>query len=142
MTTIALVACVGKKLDHPAPAADLYQSAWFRKARRYAEAAGDLWYILSARYCLTKPDQMIEPYNVTLNDKSRQARQVWAADVANHLKIVDPPPCQVVILAGLRYREFLVPLLRHDGYAVEVPMAGLGIGQQLAWLDRNIGRIV
>jgi hypothetical protein len=36
------------------------------------------------------------------------------------------------------YLRDLVPLLERRGYAVEVPMAGLGIGQQLGWLSRHV----
>ena len=39
-----------------------------------------------------------------------------------------------MIFAEQRCREFLVPALLSDGYEVDVPMANLGIGEQLAWL--------
>ncbi len=39
MSRIYLVSCVGQKLDHPAPAEDLYVSDWFKKARAYVEWA-------------------------------------------------------------------------------------------------------
>lgn len=38
-----LVACARQKRDAAAPAADLYVSDLFRKARAYAEAAGGPW---------------------------------------------------------------------------------------------------
>ena len=41
----------------------------------------------------------------------------------------------VVFLAGKPYREFLEPSLRQRGLQVRVPMRGLRLGQQLAWLD-------
>jgi hypothetical protein len=37
---------------------------------------------------------------------------------------------RVVIFAGQRYREFLVPALLSEGYEVDVPMANLGIGER------------
>jgi hypothetical protein len=39
--TVFLVSCVHEKLAQPAPARELYRSAWFLKARRYVEARGD-----------------------------------------------------------------------------------------------------
>src|SRR5262249_3487912 len=39
-----LVSCAATKLDHPAPAADLYTSPLFIKARSYAEASGHPWF--------------------------------------------------------------------------------------------------
>jgi len=43
------------------------------------------------------------------------------------------------MLAGERYREFLVPELAEHGYATDVPMRGLGIGRQLQWLSQQTG---
>ena len=48
------------------------------------------------------------------------------------------PGGKLVILAGQRYRDGITAALVDSGYAVEVPMEGLGIGQQLAWLDREL----
>ena len=45
--SLYLVSCVGQKLSVPAPAADLYTSAWFRKARSYVAESGEPWFILS-----------------------------------------------------------------------------------------------
>ena len=46
---------------------DLYRSVWFLKARACAEAVGSCWFILSAEYGLVHPDEMIEPYEMTLD---------------------------------------------------------------------------
>ena len=37
----------------------------------------------------------------------------------------------------VRYREFLLPVLRRSCRSVEVPMAGLTIGRQLQWLNEK-----
>ncbi len=44
----------------------------------------------------------------------------------------------VVFFAGQKYREHLEPRLRDAGIEVRVPMAGLAIGEQLAWLGRRL----
>jgi hypothetical protein len=41
-----------------------------------------------------------------------------------------------LILAGKAYREHIVPFLKPD--AVEIPLEGLGIGEQLAWLNDRL----
>lgn len=64
--TICLVSCVGTKRATPTPAKDLYQSDWFTKARTYAKSIGS-WFILSAKYGVVHPDEVIEPYEMTLN---------------------------------------------------------------------------
>ena len=40
----------------------------------------------------------------------------------------------VVILAGARYREFIMEALSNMVTEVEVPLEGLRIGEQLSWL--------
>lgn len=41
---------------------------------------------------------------------------------------------RVVMFAGHRYREFLIEPLERRGAKVEMPMAHLARGEQLAWL--------
>jgi hypothetical protein len=41
------------------------------------------------------------------------------------------------VLAGQDYRHSLVPLVKDHGYMVEMPLTGLGIGKQMAWLKGN-----
>ena len=46
----------------------------------------------------------------------------------------------VVIFAGMKYREFLIPALRERAIEVCVPMKGLRNGEQLRQLNRWLGR--
>lgn len=137
--TIYLVACVAAKRDHVAPARELYQSPWFRKARRYVEAQGCPWFILSAGHFLLDPDTVVAPYERTLLTMSGLQRMVWADKVLAQISEHVAPGDRVVILAGERYREHIEPRLQVAGIEVDVPMRGLGIGQQLAWLGERAG---
>ena len=132
--TICLVSCVKRKRSQPAPARELYDSPWFGKARDYAESLGCPWFILSARYGLVRPGDTIVPYEQTLNTMPIAERRGWAARVNAQLREAAPAASHAVVLAGECYREFLADHLTTRGIRVEVPMAGLGIGQQLAWL--------
>ncbi len=136
-----LVSCVKTKRSAPAPAKDLYVSAWFRKASAFVERTGCPWRILSAKHGLVHPDQEIAPYEQTLNRMGKTERCAWADGVLARLE-----PCldgveAVVFLASERYREVLAPKLCRRGLAVEAPMRGLGIGRQLQWLDRMLARL-
>lgn len=130
---LTLVACVTQKLDHPAPARDLYRSDWFRKARAYVEATGAPWYILSAAHGLVAPDHVLEPYDATLRAFSALQRRLWGENTARQLASLDAvdPAASIVFLAGRLYRE---PLLDVAADRAVIPMAGLGIGHQKAWL--------
>jgi hypothetical protein len=137
--TIALVACVAAKAPTPRQAKDLYTSPWFVKAAAYAEKSADAWYILSAKYGLVGPHEIIAPYDETLNRMPVTARKSWAAQVLADLKTVAVKPGdRIVMLAGKRYREHFVGPLQAHGCPVEIPMAGLGIGKQLQWLNQHL----
>lgn len=131
--TVVLVACVSLKRKSAQRAKDLYVSDWFKKARRFAEANGDSWFVLSARHGLVEPEELIEPYNYTLNGKRKADRQSWAQRTATVLRKRIPPKSRIIILAGLNYREHLIPLL-DDRYFITTPLIELGIGEQLAFL--------
>lgn len=127
---VVLVSCVSRKRSEPHPAQDLYCSDWFKKARIFAETFGDRWLILSALHGIIEPEEIIEPYDHTLYGQKKQERASWASRTARTLRSSIPPKSKIIILAGEIYREFLIPELA-DRYEIEIPLEGLGIGQQL-----------
>lgn len=137
MPTIALVACVKRKREVAAPARDLYTSPWFVLARAWAEANAERWYILSARWGLVSPEQRLYPYEATMKQLSRNERLRWAEHVCQQFDSYEREPAAITVLAGNAYRDFLVPLLGTSGHTIALPMAGLGIGEQLAWLKEH-----
>lgn len=134
MPKVVLVSCVSKKSPYQDQARYIYLGAWFTKARYYAEREGQSWYILSALHGLLAPATLIKPYNATLNTMSRQTRFEWATKVAMQIKNCISPINTIVVLAGKYYRKPLLSLLPE--YTFEIPLLGLGIGQQLAWLNQ------
>ncbi len=130
--TIVLVACCGKKLQGRHQAQDLYQSDLFKKARAWAEANSNQWFILSAKYGLVPPDTEIDAYDLTLNTAGSAYRAEWASRVAEQLLVI--PEGRIVVLAGNRYCQGWPEHFSH----IERPMEGLPIGKQLAWLKRAL----
>jgi cytoplasmic iron level regulating protein YaaA (DUF328/UPF0246 family) len=138
MRRIALVSCVKSKQSSPAPAGELYISPLFKGLRAYAKANADEWYILSARYGLLAPQQVVEPYEMTLNNMPKVERQAWGARVRQQLREVLPSHTTMVLLAGARYREEIEPFLREQGHLVEIPLLGLPMGRQQSWLKGHL----
>lgn len=134
--TVALVSCVKTKRACPAPAQDLYISQLFRGLKAYAEHHADAWFILSAEHGLLRPDQIVAPYEKTLNTMAKPDRTAWAQRVGHQLLTALPADATVLMLAGQRYREHLVPLLGANGFLVSVPLAGMPLGEQLRRLGR------
>ena len=77
---VLLVGCSQTKGAAPAPASDLFHGPGFRKASEYARRSGAPWFVLSARYGLLHPDDVIGPYDVYLGKQSAEycaARGDW-----------------------------------------------------------------
>lgn len=134
---VYLVSCVAQKRPFAAEAQDLYTSPWFRKARQYVVRSGCPWFILSAEHGLVSPEQVLEPYDKTLNTMKVAERRAWARRVQVQMAIELPDAIEVVILAGAKYRGYLESWLRSRYSTVSVPMRGLRIGEQLRWLSEN-----
>ena len=139
MTTLGLISCTKSKRKYPCKASEMYQpSDLFKKAYAYATKNYDFVAILSAKYGLLFPDDMIEPYDLTLNNMKSQQRKEWAEKVfkqmQNRLKLEN---YKVFFHAEKRYREHLIPELRRIGVQCTVPLGNRSIGKQLAWYNRR-----
>lgn len=133
---IALVSCSSKKLKYTTMAKNLYVSPLFKCAKQYAEKNFDEWFILSAKHGLLLPNSIIDPYDFSLNDANAEKRKSWSKSVADDIILNAPYQSTISIFAGSKYRQYLVPRL--NGFSVVVPLAGLGIGQQLKWFKENL----
>jgi len=122
--TYGLVACCATKADAPCAAKDLYVSPLFRMSREWIERQSIPWFILSAKYGLLDPSRIVEPYNLTLSQLSRQQRQQWARHVQQQL-VAAVGGSTLVVLAGSLY------LGATKGFRVIDPLQGLPIGRRL-----------
>lgn len=147
VTVIALVACSRSKLAVPAPAQDLYTGLLFRSARAWAEEYADQWLILSTQHGLVHPNIWLAPYDLALANMPADAQRRWAWRVFHQIRwrresgrIPDPNHHETifVFIGGVDYRNYLLTDLRAAGYGALAPLAGMGYGQQVAWLQARI----
>ena len=134
MKKIVLLSCGKKKRNRRAKAGDMYISPLFTKSLNYAKQKlrPDKVFILSAKHGLLGLGDEIEPYDKKLNDRERRQ---WASKVLKQLQShANLDSDHFTFLAGDKYREFLIPHIKH----YSVPMKGLKIGKQQAWLNRQI----
>ena len=136
---IGLVGCVKEKAGSPHPARDLYRSTLFAGRRAYVEQlCGQRW-ILSAKHGLVHPLDVLAPYDETLKLASRSARRRWSHEVLLALdgRVIPAAGDIVEIHAGADYRDYgLVQGLGDRGCVVEIPSAGVAIGEQLRFYKR------
>ena len=132
MATVVFISCVSKKLGHKAKAQDLYISPLFKLNLAYAKKLKpQKVFILSAKHGLLSLNDMVAPYDTTLNKMPDPERRKWGARVIKQLQNkVNLKKDKFVFLAGGRYRKYLMSDMAH----VEIPMIHLGIGKQLQFL--------
>ena len=130
MKKVILVSCVKVKRKGRFPAADLYISRWFIKARKLVEKTGAQWFILSAKHGLLAPDEKIGDYDKTIGKDGKE----WAKKVQRQMDTRLPQADEIVILASIPYRKHLISYLEERFPKVSIPMKNMRIGEQLSWL--------
>jgi hypothetical protein len=72
-------------LSKPAVARDLYVSPLFARRRARAEASSAPWFVVSGRWGLLDPDDLLAPYSFSLAEQSVNYQRAWGRYVAEQL---------------------------------------------------------
>jgi hypothetical protein len=138
---VGLVGCTKTKLDHRAPARDLYSaSPMFRGRRFYVETTCDRWFILSAKHGVVDPGRVLSPYDVSFIGASRQLKRDWAQGVLLELesRLGELRGTKFEIHAGRDYWDHgLEGGLLSAGASVTIPTKGMSQGEQLAFYKKT-----
>lgn len=152
MRRLLIVGCGAAKHAIAQPAKSLYVGPLFTSARRYAEQEIEVghvlaWRILSAKYGLIAPEQVIEPYNVRLAGGPRDpafdrllAEQLgaWLRELGASSHPTRDPFCTLEVHAGEAYVA-AVAWCAGDmatNTRISAPLAGLSLGHRLGWYKR------
>jgi len=131
--------------------AELYASQLFKFRRLHAEERGLPWAVLSAKYGIWWPATLNRPYDQTFADMNEAERLAWHSSVCHllveqlwepfNLKQADGPikasDLTIEFHAGADYCHPVAEMLQALGINVLLPMAGLQIGEQLAWYSET-----
>lgn len=136
---VVVLTCSKKKHQQPVRAKYLYNSDYFRSSYKYAQSLDpDEIFILSAKYHLVRPYQIIHPYDLSMNQMSASDRRKWAQIVLHKLEQVSNiRNTHFTFLGAYKYREHLIPHISN----YSTPTAGMGIGKQLQWLKNNVSKL-
>jgi hypothetical protein len=114
----------------------MYTSDLFKKSLEYAKSLKpNKIYILSAKYGVLELDEIISPYEQTLNAMTEKERKIWAYKVVKQCeeKGVDFTE-KAVFLCGKNYRKYVMQKFKSSS----APLSKMGIGQQLQYYKNNI----
>ena len=134
---IVFISCTKKKQEHPCKAKEMYQaSQWFRGGWKYAESLHpDEIYILSAKYGLLKPDDIISPYEQTLNAAKDAQIRKWSIMVAGQIQKAGINRSQkAIFLCGKNYRKYIKNLFKNHS----APCSHMGIGKQMQFFNSEV----
>ena len=149
---ICLISCVSQKTNYKNPCKDLYISPLFKKTWAYVSQIERPHgvYILSALHGLIRYDTVIEPYDKTLLDMSKEECLEWAEKVKKQLTetfVKDGRTLedyQFLIFAGSKYYENLLDFFPDKelvfgtlpiGKRLGALTTSLRIGKKLVWED-------
>lgn len=134
---VVLLGCGKAKASEARPARELYTGNLFRLSLRYAElraAEGGVVYVVSAEHGLVELDQVVEPYEKSLQGSSKREREAWGLRTFDDVRRRHQQPGNVVILAGDVYAYPLRRAALLAKWTFEEPLRGLDIGGRLAQL--------
>ena len=136
---LTIISCGKRKSNDPAPAKDLYTGGLFHASRRYAEAQGRPWVILSALHGLLHPDSVISPYDLAMHERLSQPPAVVArfkADLRQQLQAV----LAAFGLVGIEVHggaDYAALLLAVSPVPLWNPVGGMTVGLRLQWYARE-----
>lgn len=138
MKTIILISCGAKKEKTPQRAEDLYIGGYFKKTLLYAKYLSKKnnaeIFILSAKYGVLELNEIIKPYDLTLNNKSKKHKKAWSYKVITQLQYKIKKTDKIIFLAGVNYIKYLK--MYYKNY--EEPLQGLGIGKRLKFIMEEL----
>jgi len=115
-------------------------SPLFRLSLAYAKQAYDAVVIVSAKYHVLEPGDIIEYCNLELENLSDTQRQVWSEMVMSKLvsKFHLGPSDKVLFHAGKVYGDLLIRRLRRTRATCVVPLRGKRIGERMGWYKEHL----
>ena len=139
---ICLISCVSQKTNYKNPCKDLYISPLFKKTWAYVSQIERPHgvYILSALHGLIRYDTVIEPYDKTLLDMSKEECLEWAEKVKKQLTETFVKDGRTLedyhfsIFAGSKYYENLLDFFPDK----ELVFGTLPIGKRLGSLTTSL----
>jgi hypothetical protein len=122
---VVLIGSSGTTAGDPAPAARLYTSAGFARARDTAVRGRLPWFVLSAKHGLLDAGDVVSPYDVQIGDQSAGYRTAWGEWVVAQLaERVRLDGVTVEVHGGVDFAQPLRQPLARRGAALEIPLPG------------------
>lgn len=130
---IVIIPCGARKLTRQARADEMYIGSYARMCQRYAKKLGHPFYILSAKYGLLRPSDIIDPYSLTLG----QAGSISPLQVAKQAEELGIKQEDCIAIGGKRYVDLCKSIFQNCQTPLQDNVKG-GNGKQLQWMKAQL----
>ena len=134
---IVFIGCGKDKSKIQCQAQEMYKGQYFTTCLNYAQTLTDKdnIYILSANYGVLHLNEIITPYNKTLNNATKQEYEQWKQMVLQQLqKLGITGEEEVTMLCGKNYYKGLLSYFKN----VNLPLEQFkGMGYQISFMKNN-----
>lgn len=130
---IVFLSCGKTKAPTTCKACEMYRGELFKKSFEYARSLQPRRiYILSAKYKVLELEDVISPYELTLNTMNKAQQKRWAYECYTQLKEKGQDFSEeAIFLCGENYRKYLMQVFLN----AKAPLKGVGFGNQLKYYN-------
>lgn len=134
---VAIINCGSSKKPYTCQARDLYTGNLFCASRKYCEDNYSQYIILSAKYHMLFPEDIISPYELYLGDLTKQEKLDWNNVVVKQIMKYFPNTTQLDFYTSKMYSEGAISILENNGYVCKTFLNDLGMGYKVQWFKNH-----
>ena len=134
---VAVINCGSAKQNKPCKAKDLYIGSLFVASRQFCESNYDNWCILSAKYHVVMPNEIIAPYDMFLTNFSKKEKQEWSKITAEQLLSKFPKDAKFDFYVSQSYIQDTLPYLDKENRIYNTFLNDLGMGYKIQWFKNH-----
>lgn len=132
--TVTVINCGADKQSKQCAAKDMYVGSLFVASRKYVESMyGKNYCILSAKYHVLFPEDIIEPYDMFLGNFKKSEKEYWWSISAEQLLNKYPKDTVFHFYVGQDYIKGILPILDKEKRKYEYYLNNLGMGYKIQW---------
>lgn len=144
MKYVALVMCSDAKMQTQGQAKQVYRGKLARKSLSWAASNCDHAFFLSASLGLVDPNEVIQPYNLSIRTLSSVQKKLWSLSVVSSLVSVFPDShnYRLLALTSKHYTSPLRGIAEAVGFSWYSPFTNLGIWKMFEMLDHPLCEVL
>lgn len=131
--SVAVISCGRRKNNFRTQAKNLYTGNLFIAARKFCECNYSDWIILSAKYGVLFPEQMVEPYDLFIDDFTEDEKINWSNTVANKIMKMFDSNKTIDFYTSKNYQKYVIPILTRGGYSTTENLNNLRVALKTKW---------